>query len=145
MGNVFVIPTGIHRFFFFRWSFCGPDMMRVILPKFSPSYGSGRHKSDFHRDNYVEFLCTDRSVNIFSFGHFQYRFLYRFCDLISNVISRAPPTQSDQVSTGGCVMYARVHFSMRQLRVTSCTRWVACISTCGRRVSLLAPSKSLTF
>ena len=33
----------------------------------------------------------------------------------------ARPSTQNRVSTDGCVMYTRVHFSVRQARVTSCT------------------------
>lgn len=50
------------------------------------------------------------------------------------------------MSTGGCVMYSRVHYSVQQdHRVTSCTQWLAYISMCGRRLSFLAPVDSLIF
>ena len=57
----------------------------------------------------------------------------------------ACPLNLSQVSTGRCVMYACLPFSLRQVNVTSCTQWLAYISACGRCVSLLAPGDSLTF
>ena len=46
---------------------------------------------------------------------------------------------------GNVKIYTRVHFSSLQALLISCTQWLADISECGRRVSLLTPSDSHMF
>ena len=102
----------------------------------------------YRRAIFSEKIALVKSLR-FSFGIFRSQIIAEiFAEILwptfrcDDGLSARPLTPS-QVSTGGCAMHTRVHFSVLQACVTS--RRLAYIPVSGRRVSLLAPSGSLTF